>query len=83
MCNSQPVRVCDGAGIPAYGGYVAKITNDAREEEMEGNMGQVGDHTIFRDFSGKGLEFFWEEIRKQQIQDIFGLSILSSPDIIS
>ncbi|OXA52140.1 synaptosomal-associated protein 25 [Folsomia candida] len=41
VCNSQPVRVCDGAGIPAYGGYVAKITNDAREEEMEGNMGQV------------------------------------------
>jgi len=41
VCNSQPVRMLDNAGIPAYGGYVAKITNDAREEEMEGNMGQV------------------------------------------
>ncbi|XP_067143447.1 synaptosomal-associated protein 25-like isoform X2 [Centruroides vittatus] len=42
IVNSQPTRVMDernGAG-PA-GGYVAKITNDDREEEMEDNMQQV------------------------------------------
>ncbi|ODM92818.1 Synaptosomal-associated protein 25 [Orchesella cincta] len=42
VCNSQPTRVCDDRnGVPTYGGYVAKITNDAREDEMENNMGQV------------------------------------------
>jgi len=29
------------AGIPTYGGYCAKITNDAREDEMEENLGEV------------------------------------------
>lgn len=42
VVNSQPTRVMDdrnGAGPTA--GYIAKITNDAREGEMEENMGQV------------------------------------------
>jgi len=34
-------RECDNTGVPAYGGFVAKITNDAREDEMEGNMEEV------------------------------------------
>jgi len=34
-------RQCDDTGIPQYGGYIAKITNDAREDEMEGNMEEV------------------------------------------
>ncbi|OXA45414.1 synaptosomal-associated protein 25 isoform X2 [Folsomia candida] len=29
------------AGIPTYGGFVSKYTNDAREEEMEKNMEEV------------------------------------------
>ncbi|UYV81143.1 SNAP25 [Cordylochernes scorpioides] len=42
VVNSQPARVMDernGAG--PMSGYIAKVTNDAREEEMEENMGQV------------------------------------------
>lgn len=31
----------DRNGIGAQGGYIAKITGDARENEMEDNMGQV------------------------------------------
>jgi len=28
-------------GVPTYGGFVAKITNDAREVEMEDNLGDI------------------------------------------
>ncbi|KAH8398632.1 hypothetical protein KR215_003284, partial [Drosophila sulfurigaster] len=43
---SQPQRVIDerernGMGQPAHSGYVARITNDAREDEMDENLGQV------------------------------------------
>lgn len=31
----------DRNGLGPQGGYIAKITNDAREGEMEENMGQV------------------------------------------
>lgn len=43
VVNCQPTRVIDnrnGAG-PTTGGYVQRITNDAREDEMEENLGQV------------------------------------------
>ncbi|KAG8175326.1 hypothetical protein JTE90_002870 [Oedothorax gibbosus] len=43
VVNSQPTRVVDnrnGTG-PSSGGYVQRITNDAREDEMEENMQQV------------------------------------------
>ncbi|GFY41870.1 synaptosomal-associated protein 25 [Trichonephila inaurata madagascariensis] len=43
VINSQPQRVVDnrnGAG-PTTGGYVQRITHDAREDEMEENMQQV------------------------------------------
>ncbi|GIY19502.1 synaptosomal-associated protein 25 [Caerostris extrusa] len=43
VVNTQPTRVIDnrnGAG-PTTGGYVQKITHDAREDEMEENMTQV------------------------------------------
>ncbi|XP_054714793.1 synaptosomal-associated protein 25-like [Uloborus diversus] len=43
IVNAQPTRVVDnrnGAG-PVTGGYVQRITNDAREDEMEENMQQV------------------------------------------
>ncbi|EDW96720.1 synaptosomal-associated protein 25 [Drosophila sechellia] len=43
---SQPQRVIDerergGMGAPPQSGYVARITNDAREDEMDENLGQV------------------------------------------
>ncbi|CAG7828737.1 unnamed protein product, partial [Allacma fusca] len=40
VVNNQPQRVMDN-GMVSYGGYIGKITNDAREDEMESNMGQV------------------------------------------
>ncbi|KAJ1529293.1 hypothetical protein ONE63_006090 [Megalurothrips usitatus] len=42
VVNNQPQRVMDDRnGIGPQAGYIAKITNDAREDEMEENMGQV------------------------------------------
>lgn len=42
VVNNQPQRVMDDRnGIGPQSGYIAKITNDARENEMEDNMGQV------------------------------------------
>lgn len=43
VISGQPARVVDdrnGAG-PMSSAYIAKITKDAREDEMEDNMGQV------------------------------------------
>ncbi|CAG7730907.1 unnamed protein product, partial [Allacma fusca] len=40
VVSSQPQRK-DGPQLMAYGGYIGKITNDAREEEMENNMEQI------------------------------------------
>ncbi|CAB3366959.1 Hypothetical predicted protein [Cloeon dipterum] len=42
VVNNQPQRVMDDRnGLGPQGGYIGRITNDAREEEMEDNMGQV------------------------------------------
>lgn len=42
VVNNQPQRVMDERnGLGPQGGYIGKITNDARENEMEENMGQV------------------------------------------
>ncbi|CAH0388111.1 unnamed protein product [Bemisia tabaci] len=42
VVNNQPQRVMDERnGLGPQGGYIAKITNDDRENEMEENMGQV------------------------------------------
>ncbi|PSN29170.1 Synaptosomal-associated protein 25 [Blattella germanica] len=42
VVNNQPQRVMDDRnGLGPQGGYIARITNDAREDEMEENMGQV------------------------------------------
>ncbi|XP_030369524.1 synaptosomal-associated protein 25 [Scaptodrosophila lebanonensis] len=43
---SQPQRVVDerergGMGVPPQSGYVPRILNDAREDEMDDNLGQV------------------------------------------
>ena len=39
MTNGQPQQATAGA---AGGGYIKRITNDAREDEMEENLTQVG-----------------------------------------
>ncbi|KAK4304773.1 hypothetical protein Pmani_023286 [Petrolisthes manimaculis] len=42
VVSSQPQRVMDDRnGVGASGGYIGRISNDAREDEMEDNMGQV------------------------------------------
>ncbi|XP_037050552.1 synaptosomal-associated protein 25 isoform X4 [Bradysia coprophila] len=42
VVNNQPQRVMDDRnGVVPQAGYIGRITNDAREEEMEDNMGQV------------------------------------------
>lgn len=45
IVNSQPTRVVDErermGGVPAQSGYIPRITNDAREDEMDENIGQV------------------------------------------
>ncbi|CAL4110242.1 unnamed protein product, partial [Meganyctiphanes norvegica] len=42
VVNSQPQRVMDDRnGMGVSGGYIGRISNDAREDEMEENMGQV------------------------------------------
>ncbi|XP_077299779.1 synaptosomal-associated protein 25kDa isoform X3 [Arctopsyche grandis] len=42
VVNNQPQRVMDDRnGMGPQAGYIGRITNDAREDEMEDNMGQV------------------------------------------
>uniref|UniRef100_A0A182N5D0 Synaptosomal-associated protein n=1 Tax=Anopheles dirus TaxID=7168 RepID=A0A182N5D0_9DIPT len=42
VVNNQPQRVMDDRnGLGPQAGYIGRITNDAREDEMEENMGQV------------------------------------------
>lgn len=42
VVNNQPQRMMDDRnGMGPQGGYIGRYTNDAREEEMEENMGQV------------------------------------------
>uniref|UniRef100_A0A1B6L6U0 Synaptosomal-associated protein n=1 Tax=Graphocephala atropunctata TaxID=36148 RepID=A0A1B6L6U0_9HEMI len=42
VVNNQPQRVMDDRnGLGPQSGYIARITNDAREDEMEENMTQV------------------------------------------
>lgn len=42
VVNNQPQRMMDDRnGLGPQGGYIGKITNDAREDEMEENVGQV------------------------------------------
>lgn len=42
IINNQPTRVMDDRnGVAQQAGYIVRITNDAREGEMEENMGQV------------------------------------------
>lgn len=42
VVTGQPTRVTDGRnGVPAGAMQIARITNDAREDEMEDNLGQV------------------------------------------
>ncbi|XP_052766787.1 synaptosomal-associated protein 25-like isoform X1 [Mya arenaria] len=41
ITNGPRVVVDQGNGVTSSGGYITRITNDAREDEMEQNLGEV------------------------------------------
>ncbi|XP_042911091.1 synaptosomal-associated protein 25 [Parasteatoda tepidariorum] len=67
IINSQPARVVDnrnGAG-PTGGAFVSRITNDAREDEMEENMQQVS--SVLGNLKNMALDM-GNEIDSQNVQ---------------
>ncbi|XP_031227481.1 synaptosomal-associated protein 23 isoform X1 [Mastomys coucha] len=73
IVSKQPSRVTNGqpqqtAGA-ASGGYIKRITNDAREDEMEENLNQVG--SILGNLKNMALDMGNEiDAQNQQIQKI-------------
>ncbi|KAB0358670.1 hypothetical protein FD754_002826 [Muntiacus muntjak] len=66
VTNGQPQQATVGA---ASGGYIKRITNDAREDEMEENLTQVGD--ILGNLKNMALDMGNEiEAQNQQIERI-------------
>ena len=66
MTNGQPQQATVGA---ASGGYIKRITNDAREDEMEENLTQVGD--ILGNLKNMALDMGNEiEAQNRQIERI-------------
>lgn len=56
--NNQPQRMMDDRnGMGPQGGYIGRITNDAREDEMEENVGQVRDFSYQFGFGARSLLF--------------------------
>lgn len=66
MTNGQPQQAATGA---ASGGYIKRITNDAREDEMEENLTQVG--SILGNLKNMALDMGNEiEAQNRQIERI-------------
>jgi len=66
VTNGQPQPPATGA---ASGGYIKRITNDAREDEMEENLTQVG--SILGNLKNMALEMGNEiEAQNRQIDRI-------------
>ncbi|KAK7873081.1 hypothetical protein R5R35_000362 [Gryllus longicercus] len=66
VVNNQPQRVMDDRnGLGPQGGYIAKITNDARETEMEENMEQV--NTMIGNLRNMALDM-GSELQNQNTQ---------------
>ncbi|KAL4143849.1 hypothetical protein QTP88_006111 [Uroleucon formosanum] len=69
VINKQPQRVIEGPNITPQGGYIVKITNDARETEMDENLGQV--NTMIGNLRNMALDMGSElENQNQQIEKI-------------
>lgn len=73
VVSKQPGRVTNGqpqqATGAASGGYIKRITNDAREDEMEENLTQVG--SILGNLKNMALDMGNEiDAQNQQIQRI-------------
>ncbi|KAI8119513.1 Synaptosomal-associated protein 25 [Lucilia cuprina] len=70
IVNNQPQRVIDereraGKGAPPQSGYIARITNDAREDEMDENLGQV--NSMLGNLRNMALDM-GSELENQNIQ---------------
>uniref|UniRef100_A0A1I8P0A8 Synaptosomal-associated protein n=2 Tax=Stomoxyini TaxID=43911 RepID=A0A1I8P0A8_STOCA len=70
IVNNQPQRVIDerergGMGQPPQSGYIARITNDAREDEMDENLGQV--NSMLGNLRNMALDM-GSELENQNIQ---------------
>lgn len=70
VVNNQPARIMDERnGLGPAGGFVAKITNDAREDEMEENLGQV--NTMIGNLRNMAIDMGSEiESQNKQIERI-------------
>ncbi|XP_006883037.1 PREDICTED: synaptosomal-associated protein 23 isoform X1 [Elephantulus edwardii] len=73
VVSKQPRRVTNGqpqqAATGARGGYIKRITNDAREDEMEENLTQVG--SILGNLKSMALDMGNEiEAQNRQIEQI-------------
>ncbi|XP_029329951.1 synaptosomal-associated protein 23 isoform X1 [Mus caroli] len=73
VVSKQPSRITNGQPQPttgaASGGYIKRITNDAREDEMEENLTQVG--SILGNLKNMALDMGNEiDAQNQQIQKI-------------
>lgn len=73
VVSKQPGRVTNGqpqqSTATASGGYIKRITNDAREDEMEENLTQVG--SILGNLKNMALDMGNEiDAQNQQIQRI-------------
>ncbi|XP_065080957.1 synaptosomal-associated protein 25 isoform X3 [Ochlerotatus camptorhynchus] len=66
VVNNQPQRVMDDRnGLGPQAGYIGRITNDAREDEMEENMGQV--NTMIGNLRNMALDM-GSELQNQNTQ---------------
>lgn len=70
VVNNQPARVMvDQNGMGPTGGFVAKVTNDAREDEMEEGLGQV--NTMIGNLRNMAIDMGSEiESQNRQIERI-------------
>lgn len=86
VVNNQPQRMMDDRnGMGPQGGYIGRITNDAREEEMEDNMGQV--NTMIGNLRNMAIDMGSElENQNRQVDRInlkVRMTIPHSPPLIS
>lgn len=65
----------DRNGMGPQGGYIGRITNDAREEEMEENMGQV--NTMIGNLRNMAIDMSSELENQNHQIDRINLKVIS------
>nr|XP_033812116.1 synaptosomal-associated protein 25-like isoform X2 [Geotrypetes seraphini] len=81
VVSSQPSRVTDEREqMVMSGGYIRRVTNDAREDEMEENLGHVG--SILGNLKSMALDVGNEiDIQNKQVDKIVGKVIVNEDRI--